>query len=150
MRAVIQRVNWANVSVDLEQISSIEKGLLILLGVDVLDDDQDILWLAKKIAQLRIFSDNNAMMNLSVKDMLAEVLVVSQFTLLAQVKKGNRPSFTKAALPKDAENIYNKFVTELENILERKVKTGVFGADMKVSLCNDGPVTIFIDTKNKE
>lgn len=150
MRAVIQRVNWANVSVDLEQISSIEKGLLILLGVDVLDDDQDILWLAKKIAQLRIFSDNNAMMNLSVKDMLAEVLVVSQFTLLAQVKKGNRPSFTKAALPKDAKNMYSKFVTELENILERKVKTGVFGADMKVSLCNDGPVTIFIDTKNKE
>jgi len=149
MIAVIQRVSNANVKVKKIPIASIEQGLLILLGVEDADDNEDLNWLVKKIVQLRIFSDGEGKMNLSALDVQAEFLVVSQFTLHAQIKKGNRPSFVKAAKPVFAEALYEDFIQELSSHSSRPVQHGKFGADMQVSLTNNGPVTIIIDTKNK-
>lgn len=150
MKTVIQRVSKASVTVDGKVISSIESGLLVLLGIEDADCDADIDWLVQKIVNLRIFNDANDVMNLSVKDMDGDIIVVSQFTLHALTKKGNRPSYIKASKPDVAIPIYEKFVQKLESVLGKKVGTGIFGADMKVELLNDGPVTITIDTKNKE
>ena len=150
MRAVIQRVSRASVSIGGEIKSEIGKGVLILLGIEEADMDQDIEWLAGKIARLRIFDDEEGVMNLSVKDTRGAAIVVSQFTLHASTKKGNRPSYIKAARPETAIPLYEKFVKQLETLLEKPVGTGEFGAMMEVTLVNDGPVTIIIDTKNKE
>ena len=150
MRVVIQRVKQATVSVQGVKISEIQKGLLILLGVESQDNQQDIDWLVAKVAKLRIFKDCNGTMNVSLQDLQADVIVVSQFTLHASTKKGNRPSFIKAAKPEVAIPIYQGFVDGLEKQLDKKVQTGQFGAMMDVALVNDGPVTITIDTKNKE
>ena len=150
MRAVIQRVLNASVSVDREVVSQIDKGLLVLLGVDTADTQEDLMWLVHKIAGLRIFSDSEQKMNLSIQDVEGEILVVSQFTLFGETKKGNRPSFIRAARPFKGEKDYLAFVNELQQLIAKPVKTGVFGADMKVDRCNDGPVTLIIDTKNKE
>jgi D-tyrosyl-tRNA(Tyr) deacylase len=150
MRAVLQRVSEASVTVDGIKTADIKTGLLILLGVEEADTQEDIEWLAAKIARLRIFNDAGGVMNLSVKDVDGDVIVVSQFTLHAATKKGNRPSYIKAAPPAIAIPIYEAFVRQAEQELGRKVQTGIFGADMKVSLLNDGPVTIIIDTKNRE
>jgi|ERR1035437_6149111 D-tyrosyl-tRNA(Tyr) deacylase len=150
MRTVIQRVSSASVTIDGKVFSAIEKGLLVLVGIEETDNNEDIEWLCKKISDLRVFSDAEGKMNLSIKDVGGNVLVVSQFTLHASTKKGNRPSYTKAAKPEIAIPLYEKFILVLSQVLERPVKTGVFGADMKVNLTNDGPVTISIDTKNKE
>ena len=149
MIAVIQRVSNANVKVEKIPTASIEQGLLILLGVEEADDNEDLNWLVKKIVQLRIFSDGEGKMNLSALDVQAEFLVVSQFTLYAQTRKGNRPSFVKAAKPVYAEALYEDFIQELSSHSSLPVQHGKFGADMQVSLTNDGPVTIIIDTKNK-
>lgn len=150
MRTVLQRVSNASVTVDDKVISSMEKGLLVLLGIEEADGQEDIEWLTNKILNLRIFNDDNDVMNLSVSDIDGEIIVVSQFTLHALTKKGNRPSYIKAAKPEVAIPLYEKFVQILEQKLGKKVGTGIFGADMKVALLNDGPVTISIDTKNKE
>lgn len=150
MRAVIQRVSKASVTVNKETISEIQSGVLILLGIEAADTIEDIQWLSGKIARLRIFNDDKGVMNQSLKQIDGEALVVSQFTLHAAVKKGNRPSYIKAAPPDIAIPLYEKFVTQLETDLNKKPKTGIFGADMKVALLNDGPVTIIIDTKKKE
>ncbi len=150
MKAVIQRVSEASVTVEKKIISSIQKGLLVLVGIEDQDTQEDILWLSAKIARLRIFGDENGVMNKSIKEVDGDVIVVSQFTLHASTKKGNRPSYIKAAKPDIAIPLYESFITELEKEIGKKVGTGVFGADMKVSLLNDGPVTIIIDTKNKE
>ncbi|SNZ00857.1 D-aminoacyl-tRNA deacylase [Flagellimonas pacifica] len=150
MRAVVQRVSRASVTVDGEIISSIENGLLILLGIEDADGKEDMDWLSKKIVNLRIFGDDEGVMNRSVLDVGGDVIVVSQFTLHAQTKKGNRPSYIKASKPDIAVPIYETFISQLETNLGKKVGTGIFGADMKVDLLNDGPVTIIIDTKNKE
>jgi D-tyrosyl-tRNA(Tyr) deacylase len=150
MRAVIQRVSQASVAINNEIKSKIQTGLLILLGVEDSDNDEDINWLAKKIVQLRVFGDENEVMNLSVKEIDGEILIVSQFTLHASTKKGNRPSYIKAAKPEIAIPLYERFILQIENELGKKVMTGEFGAMMQVSLVNDGPVTILIDTKNKE
>ncbi len=150
MRSVIQRVSRASVMIDGKIKSSIEKGLLVLVGIEEADGPEDIEWLCGKISRLRIFSDENGAMNLSVAEIDGDILVVSQFTLHASTKKGNRPSFIHAALPALAVPLYNSFVMELETLTGKKVATGEFGADMKVELLNDGPVTIFIDSKNKE
>lgn len=150
MRAVIQRVLWASVTVERKLVSRIENGLLILLGIEDADSTDDIEWLSRKVANLRIFNDDQGIMNHSLLDTEGEVIVVSQFTLYAQTKKGNRPSYIKASKPDIAIPLYEKFVLQLENNLGKKVGTGVFGADMKLELLNDGPVTIFFDTKNKE
>lgn len=150
MRAVIQRVSEASVKVDDQLISEIKLGLLVLLGVEEDDSEEDVKWLSKKLVSLRIFSDENHNMNLSLEDVKGDILMVSQFTLHAKTKKGNRPSFIKAARPEKAEDLYLKTRTELETLLNKPVRTGKFGAMMKVSLVNDGPVTILIDTKNKE
>lgn len=149
MKAVIQRASSASVTVKGEIISSISKGFVILLGITPEDTSEDILWLSNKIANLRIFSDQQDIMNLSLLDVGGDAIVVSQFTLMASTKKGNRPSYIKAAPPKIAVPIYEEFIQKLESILNKKIGTGVFGADMKVELINDGPVTITIDTKNK-
>jgi len=150
MRAVIQRVSKASVMIDNKIYSQIENGLLVLLGIEGADTAEDIEWLSGKIVSLRIFNDENGVMNISVKDMSGDILVVSQFTLHASTKKGNRPSYIKASKPEFAVPMYVKFVRQLSNDLGKMVRTGVFRADMKVELLNDGPVTIFIDTKNKE
>ena len=150
MRTVLQRVSKASVTVEGELISSIDHGLLILLGIEDADTKEDIDWLTNKILNLRIFNDENEVMNRSVMDVDGEIIVVSQFTLHAQTKKGNRPSYIKAAKPDIAVPMYEDFVQVLEQKLGKKVGTGVFGADMKVELVNDGPVTITMDTKNKE
>lgn len=150
MRAVIQRVSSANVVIEHNIVAEIDKGLLVLIGVENIDTQEDIDWLASKIVNLRIFSDDNNQMNLSVKEIDGEIIVVSQFTLFAMTKKGNRPSFIKASKPEFAIPTYENFVQTIEKHLGKKVQTGQFGADMKVSLCNDGPVTIIIDTQNKE
>lgn len=149
MKALIQRVSHVSVSIDNQLYSEIGAGLLILLGVGHDDTQEDIDWLAPKIATLRIFSDSEGKMNLSLKDIHGEALVVSQFTLMASTKKGNRPSFIDAAKPDLAIPMYEAFLKRLEKELEKPIKTGQFGADMKVELLNDGPVTIIIDTKNK-
>lgn len=150
MRAVIQRVSYAKLFVDNEVYSKINKGLLILIGVENNDRTNDIKWLAKKICEMRIFSDSNKKLNLSVRDILGEIMVVSQFTLLASTKKGNRPSYIKALKPKEAIKVYNNFIAELEKTFMKKIKTGLFGKEMKIELENDGPVTIIIDSKNKD
>lgn len=150
MRAVIQRVSKASITVNSETIAKIDIGLLIFLGIEDADNFEDIQWLSKKIANLRIFNDSDAVMNASLIDINGNAIVVSQFTLHAATKKGNRPSYIKAAKPEIAIPIYEKFVQQLEADLGKKIGTGVFGADMKVDLLNDGPVTIVIDTKNKE
>ena len=150
MRVVIQRVSNATVTVAGETRSKIGLGLLILLGIEAEDVKEDIDWLCKKIASLRIFSDDQGLMNLSVQDVQGKMIVVSQFTLFASTKKGNRPSFIRAAKPDFAVPMYELFVKTLQFESKRPVSTGVFGADMKVSLLNDGPVTIIIDSKNKE
>jgi len=150
MRAVIQRVSYATLFIDDEVYSKINKGLLILIGVENNDRINDIKWLAKKICEMRIFSDSNKKLNLSVRDILGEIMVVSQFTLLASTKKGNRPSYSKALKPKEAIKVYNNFIAELEKTFMKKIKTGLFGKEMKIELENDGPVTIIIDSKNKD
>lgn len=150
MRAVIQRVSEASVTIEGEKVASIQEGLLILVGIEDASNQEDINWLTSKIVNLRIFGDERGVMNLSVKDIGGNVIVVSQFTLHAQTKKGNRPSYIKASKPEYAIPIYEAFVKQMETELGRKVQTGQFGADMKVALVNDGPVTIIIDTKNKE
>lgn len=149
MIAVIQRVATASVTIGGSIKSSIAKGLLVLVGIEDADNKDDIQWLASKIVSLRIFNDDQDVMNLSVKDVDGEILLVSQFTLHASTKKGNRPSYIKASKPEVATPMYEKFITELEENLGKIVQTGEFGADMKVQLLNDGPVTIIIDTKNK-
>lgn len=150
MRAVIQRVSKASVTIDNKIYSQINNGLLVLLGIEDADTAEDIEWLSGKIVNLRVFNDENGVMNVSIKDINGDILVVSQFTLQASTKKGNRPSYIKASKPAFAIPMYEKFVQQLNNDLGKQVHTGVFAADMKVDLCNDGPVTIFIDTKNRE
>lgn len=150
MRAVIQRVTSASVTIDKKIHSSIDGGLLVLLGIEDADSNEDIEWLSGKIVNLRIFNDENGVMNISVKEINGEILVVSQFTLHASTKKGNRPSYLRASKPDIAVPLYEKFLSKLSGDLGKNVKAGVFGADMKVELLNDGPVTIFIDTKNRE
>ena len=150
MRVVLQRVASASVTVEDKIVGAIQKGILVLVGIEDADSQEDIDWLVTKITQLRIFGDENGVMNLSVEEVNGDVLVVSQFTLHAATKKGNRPSYIKAARPEIAIPIYEKFVNTLENKLGKKIPTGIFGADMKVALLNDGPVTIIIDSKNKE
>ncbi|WP_291866041.1 D-aminoacyl-tRNA deacylase [Maribacter sp.] len=150
MRVVIQRVSRASVTVDEKIISSIQQGVLVLLGIEDLDTQEDIDWLCRKIANLRIFNDEDGIMNTSLIDINGDALVVSQFTLYAGTKKGNRPSYIKASRPEVAIPLYEEFVRKLETELGKKIETGIFGADMKVDLLNDGPVTIAIDTKNKE
>ncbi len=161
MRVVLQRVASASVTIEEKMVAEIQKGVLVLVGIEAADTQEDIDWLVTKITQLRIFGSptpalpegegvKNDVMNFSVQDVGGDVLVVSQFTLHAAIKKGNRPSYIKAARPEMAIPIYEKFVSSLENKLGKKVPTGVFGADMKVALLNDGPVTIIIDSKNRE
>jgi len=150
MRAVIQRVTKASVRIDNKIHAQINNGLLVLLGIEDADTTEDIEWLSGKIINLRIFNDENGVMNVSVKDSNGNILVVSQFTLHASTKKGNRPSYIKASKPEFAIPMYEKFIRQLSNELGKTVDTGIFGADMKVELLNDGPVTIVIDTKNKE
>ncbi len=150
MKVVIQKVKQASVIIENKEFSSIKKGLLVFVGIEEADNLEDVKWLSKKITQLRIFNDNNDVMNLSVCNVNAEILVVSQFTLHALTKKGNRPSYIKAASPEFAIPIYNTFVNELKLLLGKEIKTGVFGSSMEINLINDGPVTIIIDTKNKE
>ena len=150
MKAVIQRVSQASVTIDSKIVAEIQKGLLVLVGIEDIDTQEDILWLTSKIANLRIFEDENGMMNLSVKDINGDIIVVSQFTLQASTKKGNRPSYIKAAKPEIAIPLYEKLIAQLEQEIGKKLQTGKFGADMKVLLLNDGPVTIVMDTKNKE
>tara|TARA_B110000444_G_scaffold54741_1_gene50944 strand:- start:18385 stop:18837 length:453 start_codon:yes stop_codon:yes gene_type:complete len=149
MRIVVQLVKQASVSVDEKVISEIEKGYLILLGIETEDTKEDINWLAGKIARLRIFSDEDGAMNKSILDVNGDVIIVSQFTLQAKTKKGNRPSYIKAARPEIASELYDKFILQLENEIGKKIQTGKFGATMDVSLINEGPVTIFMDSKNK-
>ncbi|NHM05367.1 D-aminoacyl-tRNA deacylase [Flavobacterium celericrescens] len=150
MKTVIQRVSESSVIINNEIVAQIQKGLLVLVGIEDADNQEDIVWLASKIANLRIFADENDVMNLSLKDIDGDMVVVSQFTLHALTKKGNRPSYIKASKPEIAIPLYESFVKQMEIELGKKVQTGQFGADMKVSLINDGPVTIIIDTKNKE
>lgn len=150
MRVIIQRVSEASVTINNKIKSEIDKGLLILLGIEDADSFEDIEWLCGKISKLRIFGDENGAMNLSVKDVDGDILVVSQFTLHASTKKGNRPSFIKAAKPEKAIPLYHQFITQLGKELGKTIQTGEFGTDMKVQLINDGPVTILIDSKNKE
>jgi len=149
MRIVVQLVKQASVSVDEKVISEIKKGYLILLGIETEDTQEDINWLAGKIARLRIFGDKNGTMNKSILDVNGDAIVVSQFTLQAKTKKGNRPSYIKAARPEIASILYDNFILQLENEIGKKIQTGKFGATMDVSLINEGPVTIFMDSKNK-
>jgi len=150
LRAIIQRVSQSSVTIDKKIVANIQNGLLVLISFEDADNQEDIFWLSQKIVNLRIFEDENEVMNLSVKDIDGDVIVVSQFTLHALTKKGNRPSYIRAAKPEIAIPLYEKFITQMEFELGKKVQTGVFGADMKVALLNDGPVTIIIDTKNKQ
>jgi D-tyrosyl-tRNA(Tyr) deacylase len=150
MRTVIQRVKYASVTIDGQVKSMIRQGLLVFVGIEDSDNRDDIEWMVKKIVNLRIFDDEGGIMNLSVSDIKGEILVVSQFTLHAMVKKGNRPSYIRASKPDIAIPLYDAFCVEMNLQLGRDVQTGSFGADMKIELLNDGPVTIFIDTKNKE
>lgn len=149
MRAIIQRVSEASVSIDGRVHATICRGLLVLLGIGTEDTFEDVTYLAAKISNMRIFGDDANLMNLSVKDIDGGILVVSQFTLHAQTRKGNRPSFIQAARPEHAIPLYETFLTEMEGLIQKSVKSGKFGADMKVSLTNDGPVTIFIDSREK-
>ena len=148
MKALVQRVSEASVTIDGLIHSRITKGLVVLLGVDIKDSTEDADWLCQKLIGLRIFSDENGLMNQSIIDVQGELLLVSQFTLIASYKKGNRPSFIHAARPEQAIPLYEQMIQKLSNVLGAPIQTGVFGADMQVSLCNDGPVTIIIDSKN--
>lgn len=150
MRLVIQRVTSASVVVDNNSVANIGIGLLILVGIEAADSQEDIDWLVSKIIKIRIFEDENQVMNNSIQDISGDIIVVSQFTLHAATKKGNRPSYIKAARPEIAVPLYENFNRKLELELGKKIQTGIFGADMKVSLLNDGPVTILIDSKNRE
>ena len=150
MRVLIQRVKRASVTIDNETISLIDNGLLVFVGICDEDNSEDIEWLTKKIANIRLFDDENGVMNLSVTDIGGEILAVSQFTLMASTKKGNRPSYIKAAKPDISVPLYEEFCEEMEIAVNKPIKRGVFGADMKVKLLNDGPVIIFIDSKNRE
>ena len=150
MKVVIQRVSSASVTINAKIVAEIQKGLMVLVGVEDSDTPEDITWLTSKIVNLRIFGDENQLMNLSVKDIDADIIVVSQFTLHAATKKGNRPSYIKASKPEIAVPIYEEFIAQMQKDLGKKVQTGVFGADMKVLLLNDGPVTIVMDSKNRE
>jgi D-tyrosyl-tRNA(Tyr) deacylase len=150
MRAVIQRVTKASVTIENKIKSSIGQGLLILIGIEEADNEEDIDWLCNKVVQLRIFNDNKGIMNLSVKDVDGALMAVSQFTLYAKTKKGNRPSYIRAAHPDKAIPLYELFVKKLTDLVGKKVETGKFGAMMQIELINDGPVTIIIDTKEKE
>ena len=150
MRAVIQRVDEAKVSINNSEVYEIKNGLLVLLGIEENDSAEDIEWLSGKISRLRIFNDDNGVMNRSVMDVDGEIMVVSQFTLHASTKKGNRPSYIRAAKPDTAIPLYNSFIMKLEHDTNKEVKTGKFGAHMNIWLINNGPVTIIIDTKNKE
>nr|WP_315125428.1 D-aminoacyl-tRNA deacylase [uncultured Capnocytophaga sp.] len=149
MRVVIQRVSHASVEIAGKKVANIGKGMLILVGIEESDSQEDVQWLSTKIVNLRIFDDANGVMNLSVKDIDGEILIVSQFTLHAATKKGNRPSYIRAARPETAIPLYEAFIQQTETLLGKKVGTGQFGAMMAVDLCNDGPVTILIDTKEK-
>ena len=149
MRAVIQRVSKASVTIEKNIVSQINNGLLILVGIEPADDETDIEWLSKKIANLRIFNDDNGVMNNSLIDVEGEAIIVSQFTLQASTKKGNRPSYINAAKPEIAVPLYQEFIENFESQINKKVGTGEFGADMKVELLNDGPVTILMDSKNR-
>ena len=150
MRVLIQRVKEASVTIDGEVISLIHNGLLVFVGITDEDNREDILWLTKKIANIRLFDDENGVMNLSVMEAGGDILAVSQFTLMASTKKGNRPSYIKAAKPEISVPLYEEFCSEMELAVNKPIQRGVFGADMKVRLLNDGPVTIFIDSKNRE
>lgn len=150
MRAVIQRVSKASVTINSSIHSSVNTGLLVLAGIEDADTIEDIEWLSQKITNLRIFNDEQGVMNISIKETGGDILLVSQFTLHASTKKGNRPSYIKASKPEVAIPMYEKLIAQLEKELGKKIQTGVFGADMKVELLNDGPVTIVIDSKNKE
>ena len=150
MKVVIQRVSSASVTIDAKIVAEIQKGLMVLVGIEGSDTLEDITWLTSKIVNLRIFGDENEVMNLSVKDIDGDIIVVSQFTLYAATKKGNRPSYIKASKPEIAVPIYEEFIAQIQKDLGKKVQTGVFGADMKVAILNDGPVTIIIDSKNRE
>ncbi|CAN1526273.1 Dtd D-Tyr-tRNAtyr deacylase [Flavobacteriaceae bacterium] len=149
MKAVLQRVSSASVTISEKIVAQIDNGLLVLVGIEDEDSQEDIHWLSQKIVNVRIFGDENDVMNLSVKDILGDIIVVSQFTLHANTKKGNRPSYIKASKPEIAIPLYENFVRQIELELGKKIQTGKFGADMKVALVNDGPVTIIIDSKNK-
>jgi len=149
LKVVIQRVSSASVTIKTEIVANIQRGLLVLVGIEDYDSQEDINWLSQKIINLRIFGDANEVMNLSVKDIQGEIIIVSQFTLHASTKKGNRPSYIKASKPETAIPLYEKFIQQMELELGKKIQTGKFGADMKVELLNDGPVTIIIDSKNK-
>jgi D-tyrosyl-tRNA(Tyr) deacylase len=150
MKTVIQRVSSASVTIDSKIVADIQKGLLVLVGIEDADTQEDTNWLCQKITNLRIFGDVNDVMNLSVKDIDGDIIVVSQFTLHASTKKGNRPSYLKASKPEVAIPMYENFVKQIEKELGKKVQTGIFGSDMKVALLNDGPVTIVMDSKNRE
>ena len=150
MRIIIQRVTEASVTVDGNVTGTIGTGLLVLMGIEDMDTDEDISWLSNKITNLRIFNDEAGVMNLGIKEVNGDILLVSQFTLHASTKKGNRPSYIKASKPAFAVPMYEKMIQQLETEMGKKVQTGIFGADMKVSLLNDGPVTIIIDSKNRE
>jgi D-tyrosyl-tRNA(Tyr) deacylase len=150
MRIIIQRVTQAQVQIDGKLSSEIGNGLLILLGIEDADSDEDLNWLAQKIVNLRVFNDENGVMNISLIDANADILLVSQFTLFASTKKGNRPSYIKASRPEFAIPLYEKIIAKLEELLGKKIATGTFGADMQISLTNNGPVTIMIDSKMKE
>jgi D-aminoacyl-tRNA deacylase len=150
MRAVVQRVSSASLVIDGEIYSEIQNGFLVLLGIEETDTEEDLLWLVPKIVNMRIFGDDEGKMNLSLLDVSGELMIVSQFTLFASTKKGNRPSFIQSAKPDKAIPLYLQFVEETKKIFSNKVATGKFGADMKITLLNDGPVTILIDSKNKE
>ena len=150
MKTVIQRVSQSSVTINNEIVAQIQKGVLVLVGIEDADQQEDIVWLASKIANLRIFADENDIMNLSLKEINGDIIVVSQFTLHASTKKGNRPSYIKASKPEIAIPMYEKFIQHLELELGKSIQTGQFGADMKVALVNDGPVTIIIDSKNRE
>ncbi len=150
MRAVIQRVTGASVTIVGKIHAAIENGLLVLLGIEDADTEEDIEWLSGKIVNLRIFNDNDNVMNISIKETGGDILLISQFTLHASTKKGNRPSYIKASKPDIAIPLYEKMIQQLSRDMDKLIKTGIFGADMKVELINDGPVTILIDSKNKE
>ena len=150
MRAVLQRVTGASCMVDGKVTGDIKLGFLVLLGVEDLDTNEDLQWLAQKIASMRVFSDENGLMNKSLADVNGDILLISQFTLFASTKKGNRPGFTRAARPDQAIPMYEQMIKALEELTNKKVATGIFGADMKISLLNDGPVTVIMDTKDKD
>ena len=150
MRVVIQRVKKAEVDVEGKTVGSIDQGLVVLLGIEMADSLEDVIWIVKKITQLRIFSDSEGIMNRSLLDVAGGLLLISQFTLMAATKKGNRPSYIRAAKHDHVIPMYEAFIAEAEKVMGKSIATGVFGADMQVSLCNDGPVTLQLDSKNKE